>query len=68
MRTRPVLSIAFAAALMPLAPASPAVAQSALSGEGFVCRYRGPGRLYIQTRQLPSFAQQLIPFLPKGGG
>jgi len=41
--------------------------QSALSGEGFVCRYRGPGRIYIQTRQLPGFAQQLIPFLPKSG-
>ena len=26
--------------------------QSALSGEGFVCRYRGPGQIYIQTRQL----------------
>ena len=39
--------------------------QSALSGEGFVCRYRGPGRIYIQTRQLPGFAHQLIPFLPK---
>ncbi|MDR3634857.1 MAG: TIGR00266 family protein [Isosphaeraceae bacterium] len=40
--------------------------QSALSGEGFVCRYRGPGQIYIQTRQLPGFAQQLLPFLPKG--
>ncbi len=40
--------------------------QSALSGEGFVCRYRGPGRLYIQSRQLPGFASQLVPFLPKG--
>ncbi|MFO0891833.1 MAG: TIGR00266 family protein [Isosphaeraceae bacterium] len=39
--------------------------QSALSGEGFVCRYRGPGKIYLQTRQLPSFARQLIPFLPK---
>lgn len=39
--------------------------QSALSGEGFVCRYRGPGRVYIQTRQLPGFAHQLIPFLPR---
>ena len=39
--------------------------QSALSGEGFVCRYRGPGTIYIQTRQLPGFARQLIPFLPK---
>src|SRR4029453_10998590 len=34
--------------------------KSAMSGEGFVCRYRGPGRLYLQTRQLPGFAQQLI--------
>ena len=41
--------------------------QSALSGEGFVCRYRGPGRIYIQTRQLPGFARQLMPFLPKSG-
>lgn len=40
--------------------------QSALSGEGFVCRYRGPGRIYLQTRQLPGFARQLVPFLPKG--
>ena len=39
--------------------------QSALSGEGFVCRYRGPGKIYIQTRQLPGFARQLLPFLPK---
>ncbi|HET8644652.1 MAG TPA: TIGR00266 family protein [Vicinamibacteria bacterium] len=39
--------------------------QSAMAGEGFVCRYRGPGRVYIQTRQLGSFATQLIPFLPR---
>lgn len=37
---------------------------SALSGEGFVCRYRGPGTIYIQSRQLPGFARQLLPFLP----
>jgi uncharacterized protein (AIM24 family) len=42
--------------------------KSALTGEGFVCRYRGPGKLYIQTRQLPSFARQLLPFLPKTSG
>jgi uncharacterized protein (TIGR00266 family) len=42
--------------------------QSVLSGEGFVCRYRGPGRIYIQTRQLHGFAQQLLPFLPKNSG
>ena len=39
--------------------------QSALTGEGFVCRYRGPGRIYLQTRQLPGFARQIIPFLPR---
>jgi uncharacterized protein (TIGR00266 family) len=39
--------------------------QSAMSGEGFVCRYRGPGRIYIQTRQLQTFASTLIPFLPR---
>lgn len=39
--------------------------QSAMSGEGFVCRYRGPGRVYLQTRQLAGFANQLLPFLPK---
>src|SRR4051812_39181901 len=41
--------------------------QSALSGEGFVCRYRGPGRIYLQTRQVSGFVRQLIPFLPKTG-
>lgn len=39
--------------------------QSTLAGEGFVCRYRGPGRIFMQTRQLPGFASQLIPFLPR---
>lgn len=39
--------------------------QSAMSGEGFVCRYKGPGRIYMQTRQLAGFASDLIPFLPK---
>lgn len=39
--------------------------QSAMAGEGFVCRYRGPGRIYLQTRQLAGFASQLIPFLPR---
>jgi uncharacterized protein (TIGR00266 family) len=39
--------------------------QSAMSGEGFVCRYKGPGRVYLQTRQLSSFVSELIPFLPK---
>jgi uncharacterized protein (TIGR00266 family) len=44
------------------------LAKSAMSGEGFVCRYRGPGRIYIQTRSVESFIRTLIPFLPKGAG
>jgi uncharacterized protein (AIM24 family) len=43
------------------------IVQSALSGEGLVCRYRGPGKIYLQTRQMPSFVRQLLPFLPKAG-
>jgi uncharacterized protein (TIGR00266 family) len=43
------------------------IVQSALSGEGLVCRYRGPGKIYLQTRQMPSFVRQLLPFLPKTG-
>jgi uncharacterized protein (TIGR00266 family) len=44
------------------------VVQSAMTGEGFVCRYRGPGRVFVQTRQLSGFARQLIPFLPSPSG
>ena len=40
------------------------LATSAMSGEGFVCRYRGPGQIFIQTRQLGGFASSLAPFLP----
>lgn len=35
-----------------------------LGGEGFVCRFRGQGRLWIQTRQPYSFASWLYPFRP----
>ena len=49
MRTRPVLSIAVAAAGMPLAPASPAVAQSALSGDT-IRMSRAAGRITIDGR------------------
>ncbi len=34
------------------------------SGEGLVCRFRGEGRVWIQTRQLPSFAWWTYPFRP----
>ncbi len=40
---------------------------SALSGEGFVCRYRGPGRICLQTRCLHGFAKSLLPFFPSKG-
>lgn len=33
-----------------------------LSGEGLVCKFSGSGKLWIQTRQLPSFASWVNPF------
>lgn len=35
------------------------------SGEGLVCQYQGPGSIWIQTRNLPGFANLLSNFLPK---
>jgi uncharacterized protein (TIGR00266 family) len=35
-----------------------------LSGEGLVCRFRGEGTVYTQTRNTPSFASWLHPFRP----
>ena len=32
------------------------------SGEGFVCRFSGKGKVWIQTRQLPAFIRWLYPF------
>ena len=35
-------------------------------GEGlFLTTLTGPGRVWLQTMTLPSFAKQLIPYLPK---
>ena len=34
------------------------------SGEGLVCRFSGHGKVWIQTRQLPSFISWLNPFRP----
>lgn len=36
-----------------------------LSGEGLVCRFRGQGRVWVQTRQVPAFASWVYPFRPK---
>ena len=35
-----------------------------LSGEGLVCKFKGKGRLWIQTRQVPAFAAWAWPFRP----
>lgn len=35
------------------------------SGEGLVCDYTGPGKLWIQTRNLPALAAMIAKFLPK---
>jgi uncharacterized protein (TIGR00266 family) len=45
--------------------------RSALSGEGVVAEYVGPGTLYLQTRNISAFAGWIAPFFPnqnKGGG
>ncbi len=34
------------------------------SGEGLACVFTGPGRVYLQTRNLRTFAETLNPFLP----
>ncbi len=39
-----------------------------LSGEGLVCRFRGQGRVWVQTRQLPAFRAWINPFRPARKG
>lgn len=41
---------------------------SMTSGEGLVCRYTGPGEIYIQSRNLRSLALALGPLLPRQRG
>jgi len=43
--------------------------RSAMSGEGVVAEYVGPGTLYLQTRNIEAFAGWIMPFFPnqKGG-
>ncbi len=35
-----------------------------LSGEGLVCHFRGQGKLWIQTRQIPAFSSWVYPYRP----
>ncbi len=44
--------------------ASKGIFSSIASGEGLVCEYTGPGRIWIQTRNLSAFAQLLLKFIP----
>jgi uncharacterized protein (TIGR00266 family) len=39
--------------------------QTLFSGEGLVCNFVGPGRLYLQTRSFDAFVRFLSPYLPK---
>lgn len=34
------------------------------SGEGFVCHFRGQGKVWIQTRQVPAFTSWVYPYRP----
>jgi uncharacterized protein (AIM24 family) len=40
---------------------------SIVSGEGFVRRFRGPGRVLIQTRNPGGFGQWMRRFIPSKG-
>ncbi len=40
---------------------------SLMSGEGFVCRFKGPGTVYVQTRNPSAFAGWLSGYLPSKG-
>lgn len=35
------------------------------SGEGFVCNFCGPGKIWLQSRNLKGFAQLLFKLMPK---
>jgi len=48
-----------------LTKAAKGIFSTIASGEGFVCRFQGPGRIWIQTRNISAFAQLLFPFFPK---
>lgn len=37
------------------------------SGEGLVCEYTGPGKIWMQTRNLPAFAGLLARYIPGRG-
>ena len=46
--------------------AAKGIFSSLASGEGLVCEYSGPGKIWVQTRNISALAKMLQPFLPKG--
>lgn len=44
--------------------AASGIISSITSGEGLVCEYEGPGKIYLQTRSTRAFLNWLIPMLP----
>lgn len=52
-----------------ISKAGSGVISSILSGEGLVCTFTGPGRIYLQTRSVQNLAKVLAPYIaPSGGG
>jgi uncharacterized protein (TIGR00266 family) len=43
--------------------ASKGIFSSLASGEGLVCRFAGPGKVWIQTRSIPALASLIQPYL-----
>ena len=37
-------------------------------GEGLVMKFKGNGHVWVQTRNMASLAEKIVPFLPKTGG
>ena len=48
-----------------LSKAAKGILASVTSGEGIVCRYTGPGEIFLQTRNLRAFVESILPMLPK---
>lgn len=61
---RPTFSLAFTEGLDYSVKRAGGLKSALLSGEGLVAEFRGTGKLYIQTRNVESFASWLFPFLP----
>lgn len=38
------------------------------TGEGLVCRFQGPGTVYIQTRNVEAFEEYIRSIVPSSGG